>query len=1186
MSLKHVPEWNDLSVDLLESIDLICDRFEAEWNVSAPPEIEPYVSQIAAPHQAVLRLELQLIDHELRERSGLGTQQDQQRTGANPSQTVFLPMSTDLGLYRSEQTRGATVANGDPDVAEWIRRKQGTNGDSEHCPPRTDSDPWQVDGGDRANGLESTHAGALEPQEPGAAEFACDTPTSPLRYPVVSLSPGCVIGDYQILGLLGHGGMGSVFRARQRRLGRDVALKVIRTGVHATPREIQLFKREAEAAAALDHSSIVPILDIGEYAGLIFFSMKLIEGRNLHAALEQINGNQNKIADIMARIARALHHAHERGVLHRDLKPSNILIDGDGLPHLIDFGLARRASGEGDSLYQGASIVGTLSYMSPEQARGERDQVTIASDVYGLGAVLYALICGCAPFQAASPVELMKQVIENDPLRPRLRNTRVHPDLELICLKCLEKDPHKRYASALELALDLERLIDGVPILARPVSASERVVRFVRRRRGLAASLALIALIAAAGACGVVWQWRAAISLGKKLQAALVVARDQKAAARASELSALGLAYAANIRLAERDWRDANIQGVERALKAAAPAPGNPDLRGFEWHYLNRLLRTSNFKIDDDDAGLGGLTYSRDGRRIAAVGRDKTIKIWDAATGQGIRKIAAGGIVNDLDFDPHGERLLGAGPGPGLTIWDLGTGQIFQTLKGHGANIQSARYSPDGRRILSSGFDGTIRLWDAASQTLLWRQENHPKGYGVNAIFSIDGRLVLTAGGIPTALRIRNAETGALIKTIADATTNSHVIALAPDGATVATAGEDGSIKIRDLASGAPRGLLFDPHHPDSIRALAYAPDGRTIACVRVSDRGVELWDVAAARVSRVFRGHPGVVTGVVFAPDRSDRMASCSSDSSIRVWHRDQDQESTLLEHPATPWDVAFAPDGSFAAAACLDGMIQLSDPSSGRRIRTFAANQRQRVVTISPDGRLVAAAGDDAAVRLWEASSGTLLHTLKGHSAAVFALAFDATGARLASGSDDRTIRLWNVADGTLDRTLAGHPGKVNHLIFEPGGKSLLSGGDDGFAITWDLDSGLRKQTQALEPDGIVGMDESADGKLIATSGFSSVITIWDRATGLPLQRLAGHATTPHRLHFSHDGSRLASASIDRTIRIWNPALGLELLVLRGHSRSVWCAQFSPDGRTLASCGGDHTVRYWRAEEPSVKH
>jgi TolB-like protein/Tfp pilus assembly protein PilF len=311
-------------------------------------------------------------------------------------------------------------------------------------------------------------------------------------------------GDYELLEEMGRGGQGIVYRARQKSLNRTVALKIVGLGQWATKRHLQRFHLEAEAAASLDHPGIVPIYEIGERDGSCYFSMKLIEGGPLDKVSEREEMSPRRAAEIIARLARTLHYAHERGVLHRDIKPGNILIDANGEPHLTDFGLARLVETE-STVTRTTEALGTPSYMAPEQAKGNNPQLTSATDVYGLGAVLYHLLTGHPPFAGGTTYETMRLLLESEPRHPRLWNSKIDRDLATICLKCLEKDPHRRYSSALDLAQDLERWQRHEPIQARHIGMLARGGKWVRRNPALAGLLA--SLMALATAIGViVWK--------------------------------------------------------------------------------------------------------------------------------------------------------------------------------------------------------------------------------------------------------------------------------------------------------------------------------------------------------------------------------------------------------------------------------------------------------------------------------------------------------------------------------------------------------------------------------------------------------------------------------------------------------------------------------------------------------
>jgi serine/threonine protein kinase len=548
------------------------------------------------------------------------------------------------------------------------------------------------------------------------------TPSGNQGARTVTLSAGNTaqsFGDYEILEQIARGGMGIVFKARQVSLNRLVALKLISAGTLATEELVKRFKAEAEATAGLSHPNIVPIYEIGEHEGQHYFSMGLIEGPNLRQALSGFRREKPEVRDqngyqpgqaarLLSTIARAVHYAHQRGVLHRDLKPSNIMLDAQGQPHLTDFELAKLVQKESTLTHTNA-VLGTPAYMAPEQARGETKDVTTAADVYGLGAVLYETLTGSPPFSGGTSLETIRQVLEQEPRRPSLWNSAVDRDLETICLKCLEKDTRRRYASAEALADDLDRRLRDEPIQARASTGSERVRKWVRRRpaiTGLMITSAVLLLCLVIGAT--VYSVR------------LKTARNRLE--ESLYASQMGVAFAA--------WERGNASLPREVLREQMPSQGRPDLRGFEWYYLNSLCRTQElFSFPLGSVRVCSVACSPKGRLVAVGQTDGKVRLLDIAA-----RREAGWLQppywsensfydESLAFSSDGKRLVATAKQKDLYIYDVEARSCEGVLSVHSQDIMGTAFSPDDRWIVSTACDAynkgsqeEIFIWDAQSR--------------------------------------------------------------------------------------------------------------------------------------------------------------------------------------------------------------------------------------------------------------------------------------------------------------------------------------------------------------------------------------------------------------------------------------------------------------------------------------
>jgi eukaryotic-like serine/threonine-protein kinase len=1143
------------TADLTAESEAIVRKFESAWRKPGRPDILHYLPTPRAGRTSVL-YELVHVDLDLRLRNGESARVED-----------YLDRFPDLVHDRS-----AVV---DLIAAEYALRRQWRG----HAAP----DEY----------LRRFPEYGDELQARLAAEPAASGPPRALVVPVGNPidPPG-----YQLGAELGRGGMGVVYRAYQPALNRSVAVKTLVPG-YATAEELDRFRREAEAIARLDHPNIVPVYEVGEHAGLPYYSMKLYPGGSLAGRVRGPSPDPRADALLAETIARAVHHAHQRGVLHRDLKPSNILLDDAGQPHIADFGLAKWFDPiVGASLE--SQVVGTPGYLAPEQARGN-ELVTTATDVYGVGALLYELLTGGPPFLGATPLATLAQVVRDAPRPPRQVNPSVAPDLELICLKCLEKDPARRYPSAEALADDLERLRHGEPISARPVGRLEGGRLWVRRNPVLAAigGTAILSLLVGSIAVG----FFAARAHRDRTDALAAADRaDRKSdEATASARAARRSLYLAEIQLAERAWRQGLFGQLHELLDRQIPGPGQEDLRGLEWYYLRR--RSEGDRSMPHAADVTCLTVSRDGQRIATGDADGTLTVWDAATGRKLVAVKAhDGRVSAVAFNRDGSRLVTsrghARPDSGeVKVWDAQSGGHLQTLDKDGRGVGRLAFSPKGDRLYTAGA-GEVIAWDLA------------KGL----------KLRTFAGHHPLVMDL----------------------ALSPDGDRLAVGGP--TVTVWDTASGdVVRSLTTDKGLPQI--SLAWSGDGRHLAtggCCP-GDFTVTIWNVATGEPTPTKIAHTAAVTGLAYRSG-DQQLVSVSDDTTVRVYDVAARQPVPFaVGHAGPVAALGFDPKGRWLATAGGDRTAKVWDLTDNREAATWVAHSDSQVfgLAYSPDCSLLATCNGRAPmhgrtlehpgqVKVWDTATRKLRFTLAGHAALVASVAFTPDGRRLATGSLDRTVRVWDMATGDLLRTIhvefevqsavfspdgktlavgGGPPFRaqslgwirlhaadtgepiaslgsdlraVSCLAFSPDGTRLASSSLDGSAAVWDIATGQRVVKLDAHRYGALGVAFDRTGTMLATCGRDDTTRLWDAATGQLVRKLQEHTGYAKSVAFSPDGSRVLSSGADgRGLKVWDAATGELILTLQGPDGGVTVLGVSPDGQRIAAGGQDGTVTEWVA-------
>jgi len=1054
----------------------------------------------------------------------------------------------------------------------------------------------------------------------------------------------CRFGDYELLEEIAHGGMGMVYKARQLRPNRIVALKLILSGHLARRSDVERFHAEAEAAASLDHPNIVPIYEVGQHAGQHYFTMKLIEGGSLanlplplgegaeHSEAGERSANsspspqpspkgrgskpsQRRSAELLSIVSRAIHYAHQRGILHRDLKPSNILLDAVGKPYVSDFGLAKRVEAD-DSLTCSGTIVGTPLYMAPEQAAGQT-RLTTAADIYSLGAILYGLLTGKPAIQAATPLKLLEQVQTQDPVRPRSLNPEVDRDLETICLKCLEKDAARRYGSAEALADELGRWLAGEPIEARSITTVERAWRRCRRNPVVSSLAAAVVLVAVMGLMGILSQWQVAVANEQQAIANAAQAKEQAQDAnqQRDEVKALNeklvfkdkqlqrTLYAAHMNLARHAWDEAALNRMRNLLEQHRPKAGEADLRGFEWHYLRRLSHQEVLTMNGHTDRINGVSYSPDGKRLVSASRDNTVRVWDAATGNELLKLeghaprAYSGIYF-VSFGAAGTRVASA-TGREIKLWESSTGNELRTIAGR---FDCVAFSADGRLLASGGYrevgeklEPVVKVWNAETGEELFTWDWDVKYFNSIAVSPGGDRLVCSASY--NAVKLWDLRVGKEILTKA---ANVWDVAFSPDGKWIASNVED-NVELWDAETCQTQKSFKGGGAP------VFTPDGKRLA-VALHDETTKLWDVNSGNELLTIKGTSRVVgfnPQVVAFDSQGSRLASICSDNTIRIWDLQQSRE-TLTLSGAGAQSVAFGPDGKKVASGSLDGSVKVWDPKTGQLKQDLKGhNVPVHLVAYSPDGKRLASSGyghrnpdggwgnrtgDKCEVRMWDAASGRELFALeippRKDSRQIARAEFSADGKFIVSPTDEE-VKVWDAETG---KEL---PSLKRWGISSPDGKRMASGGwnrrqTTGGEITiWDIESGHDLLT-LNHGSGAVSVAFSPDGKRVASASNDNAanpdekntVKIWDAVTGRQLLSLpSGRAGYMCPVAFTPDGQRIASAG-GEGVRIWDAETGEELLTLKGSGNSAAAGiAFSPDGSLLAISSYNQTVRIWDA-------
>jgi WD40 repeat protein/serine/threonine protein kinase len=1105
-----------------------------------------------------------------------------------------------------------------------------------------------------------------EAPEP-AAQSGDGAPTLPLDFPTQARKPARPTGDgsgqdppsfseedrYTVEGEHARGGLGRILKARDHRLDRPVAIKeLLDNDKEAAGR----FVREAMVSARLQHPAIVPIYDAGRWpSGELFYAMKLISGGR---SLDQVIGDARRLDERLAllphviAVADAIAYAHSQRVIHRDIKPSNILIGPFGETVVIDWGLAKdltrpemevtaqfvpepkakpeqppdQASGQAPGqapeqppeLTMAGAVLGTPEYMPPEQASAKA--VDERADVYALGALLYHVLSGVAPYSGTSAIEILTKVRTTPPLPLTKRVPGIPEDLATIVAKAMARRPEDRYPTARELTEDLRRFQTGQLVSAYRYSRRTLIWRWVRRHRvPVAVSAAFLCLLLALGALSVrriVIERKVAEERSNDLvlvQARTALERDPTGALAWLKLYPLNGAHWDQVRdLALDAWsRGVALHVLDKKEGKDSYGDFSPDGRRVAYFDGQRKVTVKDLVSGRVTARrpLGGellrARFSPSGRILALVEwESRKLQLWDLVTDQSQELPSPEGMIVSVDFSPDGRRLLVGGPARQIRLWDLAS-QESLALEEHRGVGSELTISPDSRYVAYAGTGGTVRVVDVVTRTE--RTLSAGKAILWDLSFSSDGRRLVGAGkdGIVWLWDLSTGTGRALQGHAGDI----GDVDFSPDGQQVVSGGVDRTVRLWDVATGEQR-LLGE--HLEGVNSVGFSPDGQRILSAG-RDHTVRLWGASTGE-QKVLRGHEATVTYVKFASD-GRHFLSTSSDRTTRIWSLSPDpvhalhSEDFMTELAYSPdghqlavagrngvvwlWDVrtgetrvwrghdggvlsvAFSPDGRQVASSGLDRTVRVWDVATGGS-RIFRGHQDAiRNVIFSTDGRWLASAGVDGFVYLWDVSTGRG-RRLQGHEGEVRSVAFSPDDRLLVSAGLDHEVRLWTVATGEC-RLLRGHTARVQRAVFSPDGRVIASAGEDGTARLWDAATGEARRV--FEQSGMFRtVTFSPDGRSLAAAGEGGVIHLCEVDTG-QCRMLVGHRNRVIRLEFSPDGRSLASGSGDGTVRLWDVTMGV-CITTHHHDDFVTHVAFSPDGRQIASTSMDRTARLWPIE------
>jgi serine/threonine protein kinase/WD40 repeat protein len=985
-----------------------------------------------------------------------------------------------------------------------------------------------------------------------------------------------IVPGFELLEELGRGGMGVVYKARQESLDRFVAIKMLNGNRWSHPGFLTRLRNEAKALGKLNHPNIVQVIDIVETADSLSIVLEYVPGDNL---LKQMNGQAippNEAARIAFTLAQTLTTVHEKGLLHRDLKPANVLIGPSRLVKIADFGMAKDVDA-GSTQTATGDQQGTPGYMAPEQASGHKAEIGIRTDVYGIGATFYEMLTGRPPFVGSSHLETLNQVLNRDPIRLGFLNPETPCDLETICLKCLEKNPQNRFSSARELADELDRYLQGKPILTRPIAPIHRLWRWCRREPALTGLISVL-LVAAPTIAWLVFATQAAKQrdlvnhnleleeLNQKLVVSYARATELQLIAEKAAKEAREIAYASDIGRVAAAWRQGDSRTMVEILDRHIPKEGEEDARGFEWWYLKGQVTVPGRQLLDTGAAIYVIRQTGDGRWMVASGADSTVRFFNPETGEIWKELHTGqGEINGTAFKFQSSVIATAGDDGTVRVLNYLTGEEVLKVNTPLPKVYGIRFTADGTLLIACGTSPDISVFDAQTSELLFRLEGHTKT--VQNIEIWDETLVSNSND--GTIRFWDLRTREAVKEISTPYSFGPM-AVNVSAKLLAVGTTTGPIFMVDLQS---KEITSSIWVPEAIGGLAFDPSGSRLAIGDVSGRicvrNVNSLGLIANEDLMAWQAHRAAVGPLRWRASK-DELISGGRDGRVTAWNGAViDRRQRILVTPQS----AFEPFSSRPQKVVLrtDELqrdyehVRLPPRTPGRLYGQFA---------FSSDGNYFAAVTENGKLQLFSVS-GQPAAFIDEHRSAEFdspgligIVGFISNSSQLAiveSRTDPATELLISSQISvlrlpSLELINRVPVDKVKYSSVSTDGRRI-SFADAEAVYLWDAE---KECLLWRAPQTKVLMTAiSDDGTNVAVSGFNNAIIIRNSHDGSVKTRFSNERTKSSKVIFSPDGRTLISV-MHSTLRFLHVATGQDLLEL-SLPGGIHRIEFSPDGKRL---------------------